>query len=66
VQIAEKPLELREAAFAVVENEVRQMANLMGVVPDNRMDDFVKLQMEVVRQFVKEIDVGGRPQGGNA
>ena len=66
VQIAEKPLEQREAAFSIVERVVRDMAKQMGNVPEDKMDDFVNLQMEVVRQFVTEIDVGGSPQGGNA
>ena len=65
VQIAEKPLELREAAFAVAERNVGDLARRVGIAED-KLDSFVKLQMQAIRQFVTEIDVSGSPKGGHA
>lgn len=65
VQVAEKPIVLREAAFAIAARAFADMARDMNVQEDKR-DGVVKLQMELLRQLVTEIDVGGSPQGGNA
>jgi hypothetical protein len=65
VQIAEKPPELREAAFAVVERVIRDLAKEMRIV-DDKVDGFVEEHMKLIRQFVTEIDVGGSPKGGRA
>jgi tRNA G26 N,N-dimethylase Trm1 len=65
VQIAEKPSDLRDAAFAVVGRNVREMAKEMKV-PADKIDAFVELQMQAMRKHVTDIDVGGSPQGGKA
>ena len=65
VQIADKPLELREAAFAVAERNVRDLAKQVGVV-NEKVDAFVEMQLGLIRQFVTEIDIGGSPKGGHA
>ena len=65
VQIAEKPPALREAAFAIGERAVRKLASEIRI-PTEKVDEFVELQMKVIRQLVTEIDVGGSPQGGRA
>jgi hypothetical protein len=63
--IAAKPLEQREAAFALTERTVRRLAKEMKLA-DESTDAFVKSFMDLLRQFVTEIDVGGSPQGGRA
>lgn len=65
MQVAEKPTGLRDAAFAIVERQVRQMAKEMRIA-DHRIDAFVRIQMEAVRAMVAQIDASGNPQGGNA
>jgi hypothetical protein len=65
MRIAAMPLEQRESAFAVTERSVRQMGSEMKIA-DGEIDDFVNHVMGAIRQFVTEIDVGGRPQGGRA
>jgi hypothetical protein len=65
VQIAEKPLELRDEAFAIAKRAVRKLASDIRI-PDERVDAFVEHQMRAIRQFVTEIDVGGSPKGGRA
>jgi hypothetical protein len=41
------------------------MANEMGIAGE-RIDGFVRNAMNLLQQFVAEIDVGGSPQGGRA
>lgn len=66
VQVAEKPLEQREAAFAAIERVIRDMVVEMKVFAADKIDDAVNLQMQLIRETVEKIDVGGSPQGGNA
>jgi hypothetical protein len=65
MRIAGEPPEQRDVAFAIAERSLRQMAKEMRI-PDANIDDFVIRQMELLRQFVTEIDVGGSPRGGRA
>ena len=66
VQIAEKPRELREAAFSIVEQTVRDMVVDMRVFAADKIDEAVALQMQLIRETVEKIDLGGSPQGGRA
>jgi hypothetical protein len=35
-------------------------------VAEGKMDEFVRLQMQAIRELVRGIDLSGGPQGGNA
>jgi hypothetical protein len=65
MQIAGMPVEAREAGFKIAEREVRAIAGQMGIAAD-KVEAFVALQMQVIRETTEKIDVGGSPQGGNA
>jgi hypothetical protein len=55
----------REAGFAICESALRETAHKMGIAGE-KMDGFIKIQMDAIRGMVQNIDVGGNPQGGNA
>jgi hypothetical protein len=57
VQIAGKPPKQRQEAFARAEQWLREIANSRSP-DDERIDDFVNNAMNLVRQFVTQIDVG--------
>jgi hypothetical protein len=65
MQIAAQPLELREAAFGLAVNAIKESAEVHGM-SDSQRDGWVDLHMKLIRQMVTEIDVGGHPQGGKA
>jgi hypothetical protein len=65
MKIAAMPLDQREAAFVTAERSLHDTALEMGMAGE-RMDGFIKIQMEAIRGMVQNIDVGGSPQGGNA
>jgi hypothetical protein len=65
MRIADEPLEKRETAFATAERTVREMATQMGVFGGN-VEAVVKLHMDLIRQTVTAIDVGGGAKGGHA
>ena len=65
MQIAELPLDRREAAFATAERAFQQAARELGHAGE-RVDEFIKIQMDAIREIVTNIDVGGSPQGGRA
>ena len=65
IQIAAKSQEQRAEAFAIAERSLRETATEMGISSE-KMDAFIKLQMEAIRAWVMNIDVGGSPKGGTA
>jgi hypothetical protein len=65
MRIAEMPLDQREAGFKIAEESLQEAARKMGIDGD-RMDQFIKIQMDAIRGMVQNIDVGGNPQGGRA
>jgi hypothetical protein len=65
MQIAGVRLEKREAAFAIAARVFRESALGLGVAA-GQAHAFAELQMDVIRQTVIDIDVGGYPHGGNA
>jgi len=65
MQIAAMPLDKREAGFGVCERVFRETARGMGIDAE-KMEGFIKLQMEAIRGMVKNIDVGGSPEWGHA
>lgn len=65
VQIAERPLAMREEGFAIAAQELRSAAEKLGIEP-SRIEGLVEILMNGMRKFVLELDVGGKPQGGNA
>jgi hypothetical protein len=65
MQIAAMPLHEREAGYAVCEESLCETARDMGIAGD-KMEGFIKIQMEAIRGMVQNIDVGGSPQGGKA
>jgi hypothetical protein len=64
-QIAELPIQAREAAFAGVERCFREAGRQLGVTGP-QLEGVVDIQMRAIRQIVTDTDVGGRPQGGRA
>jgi hypothetical protein len=50
---------------AIAERSVRQVAQDKKIA-ERDTDDFVNHLLDVLRQVVTEIDVGGSPQGGRA
>jgi hypothetical protein len=65
MQIAAQPLEKREWAFQKAEQAMREAAVAHGL-STGLTGSWINLQMQAVRQMVKDIDLGGRPQGGHA
>jgi hypothetical protein len=65
MRIAALPLDQREEGFAIAERSFRDAAGQMGIA-GNQIEGFVKLQMDAIRGWVSNIDVGGNPQGGKA
>lgn len=65
MRIAALPLEKRETAFLTAEPALRELAQNLGVKPPG-VDKFVALHIQVMRDIVLKIDVGGSPQGGKA
>ena len=63
MRLAELPLEQREEGFIVAERAMRELAEQLKM-PNG--DELVKMLMKGLRQFVLDLDVGGKPQGGNA
>lgn len=65
VQIAEKPMHLRDVAFEIAENAVREGFILAGE-KDGELEPLVKKHATLLREFVHDIDMSGSPQGGHA
>ena len=65
MEVAARPLLQREVCIAVVEQALRDGFTSIGA-KGAQLDDLVEKHVELMRQFVHEIDVGGCPQGGNA
>jgi hypothetical protein len=63
MRIADLLADKRDAGFVVAEREMRDLVRKLGLKPE---DAVVDLQMEVIRDTVRKIDLGGSPQGGNA
>jgi len=63
--IAGLPLDKRDAALAVAENSLREAGQETGISGE-QMDAFIELQMNAIRQIVRDIDVSGSPQSGRA
>ena len=64
LRIAGMPLDKRESAFAIAERSLRESAKEMGVTGD-QIESFIELQMKAIWQITTDIDVSGRPRGGN-
>ena len=65
MEIAGKPSEQRQAAFAIAERSLPESAKDLGVAGD-QVEAFIKVQTKAIREIVRDIDFGGRPEGGNA
>ena len=65
-QIAELPIEAREAAFVESERCFRAAGSELGVT-GQQLDSIVDFQMWAIRQVVVDLDVrSGSPRGGRA
>jgi len=56
-EIAELPLDRRDAAFSACEKGLRQVAVELGL-PADRAAGLIKIQMEAIRAMVTTIDAG--------
>ncbi len=65
MQIAGVALDKREAAFQTAERAMNEAALVFGL-SDGQRDGWIAIQMNAIREMVKQIDAGGSPQGGHA
>lgn len=65
MRIAAMAPEQREDAFAVAERALWATAKEIGMAAD-KIEGFIKIQMEAIRGMVTNIYVGGSPKGGHA
>ena len=65
MQIAALPLELRNEAYEATEEAMRDTAKLLDMEHHN-VPKFLSLQLQLIREVVARIDLGGAPSGGHA
>jgi hypothetical protein len=65
MQIAALPPEARQLALQVTEQTCRDTADEFGLTAEER-DGWIKIQMQLIRDVVKQIEASGSPQGGRA